>query len=188
MPNRECQISDDDCTVGYRIRRGWCDTHYQRWKRNGDPTVKKQGAGKRFLEELLAAPPTDECVEWPFNKDPKGYGRCWWEGRQHGAHRVVLTLTVGPCPDGMEACHNCGNPLCVNPTHLRWDTRKNNHADKVLHGTKLTGEQKPQAKLTWEAVDIIRSSDATQQELADRFGVAQQTISGVRRYETWIEQ
>lgn len=50
-------------------------------------------------------------------------------------HRLVLETFVGPCPPGMECCHNDGNP-CNNPvSNLRWDTRTANSLDAVRHGT-----------------------------------------------------
>lgn len=50
-------------------------------------------------------------------------------------HRLVLTAFNGPCPDGMEGCHNDGNPANNHIDNLRWDTRSNNAYDKGLHGT-----------------------------------------------------
>lgn len=51
-------------------------------------------------------------------------------------HRIVLTTFVGPCPDGMEGCHNDGNRMNPSLSNLRWDTRSANHADKRAHGTQ----------------------------------------------------
>ena len=50
-------------------------------------------------------------------------------------HRLVLEAFVGPRPEGMEGCHNDGNTQNNKLENLRWDTRKNNHADSVKHGT-----------------------------------------------------
>lgn len=50
-------------------------------------------------------------------------------------HRLVLIAFVGPCPQGMEACHNDGNPANNHLSNLRWDTHKSNMEDKVKHGT-----------------------------------------------------
>lgn len=50
-------------------------------------------------------------------------------------HRLVLLAFVGPCPPGMEACHNDGNPTNNTLANLRWATRADNNLDRVRHGT-----------------------------------------------------
>ena len=66
-----------------------------------------------------------------------------WQALQHvlgdrSSPRVgvmVLETFVGPCPDGLECCHNndlfCDNRL----ENLRWDTHRANIADRTRHGT-----------------------------------------------------
>jgi hypothetical protein len=49
-------------------------------------------------------------------------------------HRLVLEAFVGPCPDGMEACHNDGVRSNAKLTNLRWDTPSANQHDTVRHG------------------------------------------------------
>ena len=49
-------------------------------------------------------------------------------------HSIVLESFLGPRPDGMEACHNDGNPGNNNVSNLRWDTRSANTHDQVRHG------------------------------------------------------
>jgi len=48
-------------------------------------------------------------------------------------HRLVLSAFVGPCPDGMECCHNNGDPSDNRLLNLRWDTPESNRSDAVLH-------------------------------------------------------
>lgn len=50
-------------------------------------------------------------------------------------HRLVLEAFVGPCPDGMECCHNDNNRLNNLVSNLRWDTRYNNVQDTRAAGT-----------------------------------------------------
>lgn len=49
-------------------------------------------------------------------------------------HRLVLEAFVGPCPDGMEACHGPGGSLDNRVVNLRWDTSAENNHDIVRHG------------------------------------------------------
>ena len=52
-----------------------------------------------------------------------------------GVHRLVLQAFVGPCPEGMEACHWNDVPDDNRVENLRWDTRAANIADSVRNGT-----------------------------------------------------
>lgn len=54
---------------------------------------------------------------------------------QISAHKAVLEAFVGPCPDGMEACHDDGDPSNNRIENLRWDTHQSNLHDKYRHGT-----------------------------------------------------
>ncbi|PBC38528.1 hypothetical protein CJ179_38685 [Rhodococcus sp. ACS1] len=50
-------------------------------------------------------------------------------------HRLVLAAFVGPCPEGMEGCHDDGNPLNNVLSNLFWGTHSRNIQDQVRHGT-----------------------------------------------------
>ena len=54
--------------------------------------------------------------------------------RSVGVHRLVLTAFVGPCPEGMEACHADDDKSNNHLSNLRWDTRSANTYDKVRNG------------------------------------------------------
>lgn len=62
-------------------------------------------------------------------------------GRGNGfcVHTLVLSAFVGACPDGLECCHNDGNPANNHVNNLRWDTRKSNVHDMIRHGTMKFG-------------------------------------------------
>lgn len=72
-------------------------------------------------------------------------------------HRLVLEAFVGPCPPSAEACHEDGNGSNNALSNLRWDSRKNNHADKKRHGTTAKGEKNTQAVLTEVEVSKIKA-------------------------------
>lgn len=55
--------------------------------------------------------------------------------RQYFVHRLVMAAFVGPCPDGMEVCHNDGDPTNNRLENLRYGTSKDNAADQHRHGT-----------------------------------------------------
>lgn len=60
-----------------------------------------------------------------------------WDGERNfttGAHRLLLTAWVGPCPEGYEACHKNGIPDDNRPDNLYWGTHSDNQRDAVIHG------------------------------------------------------
>ena len=70
-----------------------------------------------------------ECIEYTKFRDKRGYGRRWWQGKMHFAHRVAWMQANGPIPEGMFVCHHCDNPPCINPEHLFLGTRQANMDD-----------------------------------------------------------
>lgn len=56
-------------------------------------------------------------------------------GKHRRVHVLVLQAHTGPAPEGMEACHNDGDPANNVLANLRWDTRSQNLKDKRQHGT-----------------------------------------------------
>lgn len=79
---------------------------------------------------------TDTCWIWVgARKSGKfNYGKIGAGGAKNGwrrAHIVAWELTRGLVPHGLYVLHNCDNPPCVNPHHLRLGTLKDNSRDMV---------------------------------------------------------
>ncbi len=129
---------------------------------------------------------SDDCLVWPFAINAFGYGILKAGTRTLVASRVMCAMAHGqpPTPDH-EAAHSCGNPQCVNPKHIRWATAKENHADKIGHGTNGAGEKSNFAKLRAGAMLAIRESDEPSAELARRFDVTTRTVRHIRGGRTW---
>ena len=100
-------------------------------------------------------------------------------------HKLVMEAFVSLRPEGLECCHNDGNPQNNHWSNLRWDTPKNNHADKVKHGTTNRGEQCGTAKLTLEQVRSIRQDTRLQRIIAAEYGVKDNTISRIKSFKRW---
>jgi len=105
-------------------------------------------------------------------------------------HRLVLEAFIGPCPFRFVGCHNDGKPENNNLENLRWDSRKGNLQDMVIHGTNTFGERNKHAKLTDKKVNSIRSeyrenSKVTQSELAKTYGVSRETIGNIINERSW---
>lgn len=79
--------------------------------------------------------PANGCHEWQGAMDTKGYGQLNVDGRTRTATQISLELDGRPRPDpSMCALHRCDNPACVNPAHLWWGSRKENHQDALNKG------------------------------------------------------
>ena len=63
---------------------------------------------------------------------------------------VIFCSFVGDKPKDMECCHNNGIRTDARLVNLRWDTRKNNHKDQRIHGTKIGNKQKLNFKIANE--------------------------------------
>lgn len=100
-------------------------------------------------------------------------------------HTLILTTFVGPRPQGMECCHNDGNPWNNHLSNLRWDTPRNNQLDRIKHGTSNRGERCAAAKLTEAQVRAILVDTRLQQVIADEYGVRQNTISRIKSGKRW---
>ena len=93
---------------------------------------------------------------------------------------LVLEAFIGPCPKGLETCHNDGNPLNNELSNLRWDTHFSNMADREKHGTmkfppRILGDNHPNAKLTVKQIAKIASTSigyGTKAILARKYGVS----------------
>ena len=102
-------------------------------------------------------------------------------------HRLVLLSFRGEPLKGQECCHYNGDRKDNRLTNLRWDTSKNNHADKRRHGTLLTGEDNINRKLDKESVRYIRDNHEqySREALKEKFGVTDCTIWRVISGKTW---
>jgi len=67
-----------------------------------------------------------DCWIWKAGIAKDGYGRFFYQGRNHCAHRISHILFNGPIADGLEVDHMCHTTRCVNPKHLRAVTHKQN--------------------------------------------------------------
>lgn len=196
MNQRICTV--DGCTRERGESRLYCTMHYQRVRRYGAPGEARERKAPTSLSnrdrfarigwtEVTRRPELGPCWEWNgVRLSRSGYGQVSLQSRRTAmAHRTSYVLHVGPIPDGMEVCHRCDNPPCVNPAHLFLGTRRENAADMVAKHRDLRGSRSPYAKLTFEQADAIRAEYAaggiSQTEIAERYGVKQAGISRVIR-------
>lgn len=170
---------------------GMCSAHYTRYKRHGDPLRGRTCLGEpmKFLMSALESK-NEDCITWPYARTKRGYGLVDYKGRQTSASNVACRLAHGEPPtDKHECAHNCGkgHEGCVNPKHLRWATKTENHADKHIHGTHNQGERNHASKLTEDQARYVKSNldNISVAELADRFGVTDAAIYAILNGRNW---
>lgn len=104
-------------------------------------------------------------------------------------HKLVLSSFFGPCSEGMECCHCDGVPTNNRLANLRWDTHKNNLADRIKHGTLNQGERHGMAKLTEQKVRHIRelfaSGEFSKTEISHLYGIHKTTVGHIIRRLIW---
>lgn len=107
---------------------------------------------------------------------------------QHLIHRLVLVAFVGECPEGLEACHNDGDPGNATLANLRWDTHLSNIRDKASHGTQTNGDRHGTSILSDAdalAIKMRRAKGERGSDLAAEFGIAQQTVCAIHKNRSW---
>lgn len=132
--------------------------------------------------------PNSGCLLWLGPVIVGGYGRIKVHGEVVLAHRLSYQLSCGPIPDGLEVCHRCDMPGCIEPGHLFLGSHKENMADMSAkrRNPKPRGADHWWAKLTAEKAEEIRAAKGRQKDIAARFGVSQQLVSNVRSGRAWV--
>lgn len=167
-------------------KRGCCERHYMRLRRNGTLTLKRRSTledyATSFWLKVAITPDPNKCWEWQRGLTTTGYGQVRYERHVMNAHRVAWILTHNEMPDGL-ILHSCDNRLCVNPRHLRVGTAQDNSDDRMLRNPESSSR-----RLKIEQVRQIRAdrlNGATIKSLSDQYGVHMMTISFITNYRTW---
>jgi HNH endonuclease len=143
------------------------------------------------------------CWLWNASINPQGYGKVKILGRSMAAHRASYIAHRGNIPSGMQVCHHCDVPGCVNPEHLFLGTCADNHADRNRKGRQAKGDRQglrihpdraPRggrngaAKLTETEVLTIRQRLLDRDSIASiaaEFRVSKSTIRFIQHRRTW---
>ncbi|WP_084869471.1 HNH endonuclease [Prescottella equi] len=171
-----CSIAD---CLGVAVKRGMCNSHYLRWWKSTPGEMRPRPTPEeRFWAKVQKGP---GCWEWQGARRPSGHGMfAVSRSRTAPAHSYALELALGyPCPSGMEACHRCDNPPCVNPRHIYFGTRQQNIDDAWARNRHQVGQDRPAAKLRDPQVIEIRERyalGADAKQLAAEFSIAVPTL------------
>lgn len=117
--------------------RGICSGHY--WQmgqgRELTPIVNRREmtADERFAT-FVSPEPNTGCHLWTGAVSGHGCGVFRVDGGYMPASRYALVRATGGDRPGLDACHTCDTPACVNEGHLFWGTRKENLQDSIRKG------------------------------------------------------
>ena len=145
-----------------------------------DYEINKRGSIRKDGKPIKLGKTYDGYVRCVLKKDGRSYSRT--------AHPLVLDAFVGPRPPKHDACHSDGNPANNRLENLRWDTRKNNVADSIRHGTNQRGTRHWASRLTEEQVLEIRkeyASGISGLKLAKKYGVCKATVYHILSGAKW---
>lgn len=143
------------------------------------PAKKGAPLAERFMARVYPEP-NSGCWLWSGSSVVSGYGIVFLNGVQKiTAHRCSWQMHRGPIPEGMDVCHRCDTPACVNPDHLFVAPHRENMIDMVVKG------RNPKSTIRPSDIPAIRASTEPARIDAARFGVTPQAIRAIRRGETW---
>ena len=168
------------------------------WMRKNGTTVTRtydRNPRKKTPEELFffKVDKTNTCWLWTGCITGKGYGAVTIHQKRKATHRWSWEYHRGEIPPGMMVLHTCDVRHCCNPEHLFLGTAKDNTQDMLAKGRGAPGcqygENNPKSRVTWDEVremrDLHATQDATQRELAEKFGISQSAVSYILNKKTW---
>lgn len=137
----------------------------------------------RFHKNYIINQDTN-CWDWQGTKDRCGYGRMSIKKRYISAHRFSYETFNGHLINGLVIAHNCNNPSCVNPEHLRQDTMRSNMLDMTYI------KSHPKQILSVDEVIQIKKElkfpyYGQQKDLAHFYKVSTATISEIKTGRKW---
>lgn len=132
----------------------------------------------------------DECWPWTAACDKHGRGRITVNMTVRVAAQVILEANGSsrPAPPNDQALHkpDC-LPSCSNFKHLRWGSQKDNMQDKILAGNShRRGIIFNKSALTVQDIKDIRSSNFSNNDLAELYDVSVRTITDIRNKKSWV--
>ena len=199
---QEPVCSINDCENIGQLRKGWCEKHYRRHKKYGNPLFtkireyRKSGMSDKELRIWIRFPPQSKkdpntgCREWQGLLNLQGYGVIGYDGKSVLVHRLAWALKYKSWPENM-LLHSCDNSKCINIKHLREGSQQDNMNDMMNRNrhARLKGEDHGSAKLTEKQVIKIRkkykTGRYTQKKLGEMYGITNANVSEICSKKSW---
>jgi predicted XRE-type DNA-binding protein len=138
---------------------------------------------KKEIKYIITEKGCHECISHSVNS--QGYPQFMRDKKYYLIHRYVYEQKFGEITDNLFVRHKCDNTLCINPDHLELGTHKQNMRDMVERNRSAKGKNNGRGKLSDEDVlkirQLLNTTNMTQTQIAEIFGVTQHYISYIKR-------
>lgn len=127
-----------------------------------------------------------ECVSHMLSE--YGYPKMNYKGKVWRISRWSYTHYYNKeIEKGMHILHNCDNPKCINPLHLREGTDQDNANDRVERNRQahVKGEEHGNSFLTEGQVIEILKSDKSRKELSNIYNIHIDTVASIKTGRLW---
>lgn len=128
------------------------------------------------------------CLLWTKAKSHNGYGLRKHKGKMVKAHRFSYCDAAGIGLDeikGQLVLHSCDTPACIEPTHLRLGSNKDNSVDMVQRDRECSGVLHRSNRLTETQVIEIFESTKTLHELAAIYSITFGMAGHIKQKRKW---
>jgi hypothetical protein len=157
------------------VARGRFNRHLRRLAATGLPEEHRL-LGRR---EVSAA----GCWEWQGSHDQRGYGTVRLNGVMWRVHRLAAVRWLGLDPSSnLIVAHECDNPACFNPAHLRVTSQWENVHDSFDRGRRVGRKLTPE--MIAEMVRMAKAGDK-RSRIAATLGVSAATVTNILNGRGW---
>jgi hypothetical protein len=123
---------------------------------------------------------------WTGSRRGQGYGSVNFLGKTWRTHRLAFALAHGEIAAGMHVLHSCDNPLCVEVSHLRLGTHRENMAERSAKGrTYRRGLGTKLSVATVKEMHRAHAGGESAASIARRLGISATHAGGVLRGLFW---
>ena len=188
-PGTHLQNMQQMVAAGRHWRKGTAKPKVYKPHRTPKPIPELTGPDEdRFWSYVDRGGP-GECWLWTAATDTYDYGLLKVQDRLVGAHRISYALANG-YGHGLFVLHECDEPRCVNPIHLKGGTQRQNLEDMMKRGRGRKARGAAAGRALLEAADVIEireriAAGAKNADLAREFFVHPATIGSIKFRRSW---
>lgn len=118
-----------------------------------------------------------ECKEWKGCLNTDGYPRMVYNRNCNTkVHRLVASLFYEQDITGLVVRHTCDNPKCINPSHLKLGTPKDNMKDREERGRTFI---RYTSEIVQEVRSLLSTNQYTHKEISELTNIDPRRVSDI---------